>query len=148
MTVTKEMERKTLEKIKQMVAELGEDSYLATAFDGVYEIAEQNIENDWGCTTREYVEASFKVEEKARKEREEIVKQIESLKEAYETVLKREEETKEKAESYKKQLAELGIDLMTARREADSYKAMTEGLECDVMKLKAKLYDYMAREVK
>ncbi len=34
MIATKEQERKTLEKIKQMVAELGENSYLAAAFTG------------------------------------------------------------------------------------------------------------------
>lgn len=43
---TKEQEREALEKIKAMVAELGPDSYLATAFEGVFEDAEQNIEFD------------------------------------------------------------------------------------------------------
>ena len=44
---TKRNERDTLEVIRQMVADLGEDSYLATAFQGCFEIAEQNIENDF-----------------------------------------------------------------------------------------------------
>lgn len=43
---TKAQERETLEKIKAMVAELGPQSYLATAFEGVFEDAEQNIEDD------------------------------------------------------------------------------------------------------
>lgn len=43
---TKAQERETLEKIKAMVAELGPQSYLATAFDGAFEDAEQNIEFD------------------------------------------------------------------------------------------------------
>ncbi|MDE6933357.1 MAG: hypothetical protein K2P37_11790, partial [Oscillospiraceae bacterium] len=43
---TKEQERETLEKIKAMIAELGPQSYLKTAFDGVYEVAEMNIEED------------------------------------------------------------------------------------------------------
>ena len=34
---TKEQERETLEKIKAMVAELGPQSYLKTAFEGVFE---------------------------------------------------------------------------------------------------------------
>jgi|GEM_PF-2898497 len=68
MIVTKEQERKTLEKIKQMVAELGEDSYLAAAFTGAFELAEQNIENDWGCTMAERAERMERdAEEKARK---------------------------------------------------------------------------------
>ncbi|WP_346298558.1 hypothetical protein [Alistipes sp.] len=43
---TKEQEREALEKIKAMVAELGPQSYLKTAFEGVFEDAEQNIEDD------------------------------------------------------------------------------------------------------
>lgn len=47
-TATKEQEREALEKIKRMVAELGPQSYLATAFEGCFEDAEGNIENDFG----------------------------------------------------------------------------------------------------
>jgi len=43
---TKEQERETLEKIKAMVAELGPRSYLKTAFEGVFEVAEMNIDED------------------------------------------------------------------------------------------------------
>ena len=43
---TKEQERETLEKIKAMVAKLGPQSYLKTAFEGVYEVAEMNIDED------------------------------------------------------------------------------------------------------
>ena len=45
-SATKEQERETLEKIKEMIAELGPQSYLATAFEGCFEDAEQNIEDD------------------------------------------------------------------------------------------------------
>lgn len=47
---TKEQERKALEQIRKIVAGLGEDSYVATAFEGCFEIAEQNIENDFACS--------------------------------------------------------------------------------------------------
>lgn len=43
---TKEQERETIEKIKAMVAELGPQSYLATALEGVFELAEMNIDED------------------------------------------------------------------------------------------------------
>lgn len=38
MIATKEEERQVLEKIKKMVAELGENSYLAAAFTGSFEM--------------------------------------------------------------------------------------------------------------
>lgn len=43
---TKQQERDTLAKIREMVAELGPQSYLKTAFKGAFEDAEQNIEDD------------------------------------------------------------------------------------------------------
>ena len=60
---TKDQERETLEKIKAMVAELGPQSYLATAFEGCFEDAEGNIENDFGDSMKGRVEMA---EEKAR----------------------------------------------------------------------------------
>ena len=44
---TKQQERDTLAAIRKMVEELGPQSYLATAFDGCFEDAENNIENDF-----------------------------------------------------------------------------------------------------
>lgn len=43
---TKQQERDTLEAIKRMVEELGPQSYLATAFDGCFRDAEDNIDDD------------------------------------------------------------------------------------------------------
>lgn len=60
---TKDQEREALEKIKAMVAELGPQSYLATAFEGCFEDAETNIENDFAFSMKSRVEMA---EEKAR----------------------------------------------------------------------------------
>jgi len=43
---TKQQERDALNKIRKIVAELGENSYIATAFQGIFNYAEQNIEFD------------------------------------------------------------------------------------------------------
>ena len=59
MIATKEQERKALAKIRKIVEELGEDSYVATAFEGCFEKAEENIENDWaGSWKQEFVAAN------------------------------------------------------------------------------------------
>lgn len=55
-TATKEQERETLEKIKAMIAELGPQSYLAAAFDGCFEDAEQNIEDDAAYSMKARIE--------------------------------------------------------------------------------------------
>ena len=50
---TKEQERKALAQIKEIVASLGEDSYIGTAFEGCFEDAETNIENDWALSMKD-----------------------------------------------------------------------------------------------
>lgn len=60
MAATKEQERKALEKIKKIVEELGADSYIAMAFEGCFEIAEDNIGNDFGCSMKQRVEKAEK----------------------------------------------------------------------------------------
>ena len=45
-SATKQQDRDTLAVIRKMVEELGPQSYLATAFEGCFEDAEQNIEDD------------------------------------------------------------------------------------------------------
>lgn len=56
MATTKEQEIKALEKIKKIVADLGEDSYIGMAFDGCFEVAEENIENDFACSIKQRAE--------------------------------------------------------------------------------------------
>lgn len=57
---TKRNERETLEVIRQLVADLGEQSYLATTFQGCFEIAEENIENDFADSLRGRLDAALK----------------------------------------------------------------------------------------
>lgn len=60
MIATKEQERKALEKIRKIVEELGEDSYIGTAFEGCFEVAEENIENDFACSMKQRAESAEK----------------------------------------------------------------------------------------
>lgn len=60
MVATKEQERKALEKIRKIVADLGEDSYIGTAFEGCFEIAEENIDNDFACSMKQRAERAEK----------------------------------------------------------------------------------------
>lgn len=71
-TATKDQEREALEKIKAIVEALGPDSYIGTALEGCFEIAERNIENDFACSMKRRAEA---VERKA----EELEKKVSAL---------------------------------------------------------------------
>ena len=57
---TKEQERKALEQIRKIVAGLGEGSYIGMAFEGCFEIAEENIENDFELSMKQRAEAAEK----------------------------------------------------------------------------------------
>ncbi len=60
MMATKEQERKALAQIRKIVDGLGEDSYIGMAFEGCYEIAEENIDNDFGCSMKQRWESAEK----------------------------------------------------------------------------------------
>ena len=48
---SKDDERKALRQIRNIVDKLGEDSYIKTAFDGAFGLAEGNIEDDAAFST-------------------------------------------------------------------------------------------------
>lgn len=55
---TKEQERKALAQIRKIVDGLGDGSYIGMAFEGCFEDAETNIENDWGCSMKQRAESA------------------------------------------------------------------------------------------
>lgn len=57
---TKEQERKALAQIRKIVDGLGEGSYIGTAFEGCFEIADSNIENDFGWSMQQRAESAEK----------------------------------------------------------------------------------------
>ena len=73
MIATKDQERKALEEIRKIVDNLGENSYVGAAMEGVLELAEDNIENDFVQSMKESVEKAEKraheLEEKLEEER-------------------------------------------------------------------------------
>lgn len=73
---TKRNERETLETIRQLVADLGEQSYLATAFQGCFEIAEENIENDFADSLRGRLDGALSKIDKLEAQIEELKDQL------------------------------------------------------------------------
>lgn len=81
---TKQQERDTLAAIRKMVEELGPQSYIATAFDGCFEDAENNIENDFGDSMKgRWLHADAQLNA-AKGTIEELKEQLEESKKNYE----------------------------------------------------------------
>lgn len=55
---SKQQERDALDQIRAIVDTLGPDSYLATAFAGCFEDAEENIKNDFACSMKQRLESA------------------------------------------------------------------------------------------
>ena len=150
---TKDQERKALEQIRKIVESLGENSYIGMAFEGCFEIAEENIDNDWGCSMKERAEAAEKNIELARKKYEEIkakLYQAEEWNEGWhrkcdamqETINKMQERIDQKdAELHEEKVAR-GMTEIDRIKTDDEIK----NLKAEIIKLKAKLYDLMVEE--
>jgi chromosome segregation ATPase len=133
---TKEQERKALEKIRAIVAELGENSYVGTALMGTFELAEQNIEFD----------AAFSL----LTERDDVKQELEAAKEKIVNLNRDAEITNalnnrlnDRIEEYQGQIREL----QTKFDAASETKLMLEDVNAAhqklVVELKAKCYDLM-----
>lgn len=147
---TKDQERKALEQIRKIVAGLGEESYIGKAFEGCFEVAQDNIDNDFWNSPKESVRT---LRNNLQSERMTADTQREQVK-----MLKGELiEMKKKADAAEIQynMTQKTADNWCAKyhEAADSAKEnwnkfreqenKVEALELENMKLKARLYDMM-----
>lgn len=153
---TKDQERKVLDQIKKMVEELGEGSYIAAAFDGCWEVAEDNIGNDFACNAmdraaqaaRAEMMGMLKEERRAyKKAADEASGQIESLNTQIADIKKMwqrdvQEETHKTAEQVKEANEKQNTINKLVVEAADLQKTI-EGKDLEIVKLKAQLYDFM-----
>lgn len=120
---TKEQEREALAKIVKIIEGLGPGSYVGIAFEGCFKDAEDNIENDFGCSMKQKLESA----ETRLADAEERLKELDGL------IAKLKEERKALEEKLAKQsLPEwLRFDLhaLAAEDSAAARKRMEESAE-------------------
>lgn len=136
MLTTKDQERAALDRIRKIVAELGPDSYIGTAFTGVWEIAESNIDNDFGDSARERWESA----------REEAEKQKACANEAEQRAEKAQRDASIYLEGFGAVSAErdsLIQRFSEIEKENDDLAGQLRAAEHEILVLKARLYDYM-----
>lgn len=143
---TKEQERKALEQIRKIVEGLGEDSYIGTAFEGCFRVAEENIENDWACSMKERAELAERNLVLERNRIMELQKEIE----ARETEVKEANEDaqhwRDKYHNLSKRFDELsGFNTQNWNKFREQ-EDRADALEQEIIKLKAKLYDLMVAD--
>lgn len=144
---TKAEERKALEQIRKIVSGLGEESYIGRAFEGCFEIAEGNIDNDFWNSPKEAVITTRENAEAAKKEAAELHEEIDAVKARYEKnidELKAENSNlSEKIETLHHKVSEVTEMCNKNWNNFREQEDRAEALELENMKLKAKLYDMM-----
>lgn len=143
--VTKEQERKALEKIRKIIEELGEDSYIGTAFEGCCDLAEQNIIDDAAYSMKGEAQRLADENWQRRKEIGELKNRITGLETINENLNKQVAMKSERIDELNKHLEDAGnqwTETWNAFREQED---RAEVLEQEVIKLKAKLYDLITK---
>lgn len=153
----KEQERKALEQIREIVAGLGEDSYIGTAFEGCFEIAEENIENDFACSMKQRAEAAEKRAEHNKKEADRFKEAAEETRKhaagVEENLQKTEAAYEAQMQTLKDRLARVEAELAEATeakvkyfRQSSDLTLQLSHMEIENTKLKAKLFDLLFKD--
>lgn len=140
---TKDQERKALAQIRKIVEGLGEESYIGIAFEGCFEIAEENIENDFACSMKQRAEKAEKDKEYfhgiANTEAAEIARLEKRAEEAERLFNEKTGEASKYYASWQEAVAVANESLQADAAQGEKMRAM----EDEIMRLKAKLYDMM-----
>lgn len=142
---TKQQELEALKKICEIVAELGPDSYIATAFEGCFEIARSNIENDFADSMKaRWQDADRKLNE-ANGTIEDLQTKLAESEKDYETAHATAQQIAEEKDA---EIASIKNELINASKMADcikEYQRRIEKAEGEIICLKAKLYDCLIK---
>lgn len=151
---TKDQERKALEQIRKIVDELGENSYIGMAFEGCFEIAEKNIVNDLGCSMKQRCRSAEKEAAQLANDVVRLQKTNRVLMEENENIARKYDKEKESGTAFAVKYAELDARAEEYKQSAlenwNKFRETEDKLEAanaEILKLKAKLYDYMVKEV-
>lgn len=142
---TKEQERKALEQIRKIVEGLGEDSYIGTAFEGCFRVAEDNIENDWACSMKERAEIA---ERNLVLERNRMMQMQKELDAREQEVKESNEDAQEWHKRYDKVVGSMNTYHDEAIKNWNMFREQEDkaiALEEEIIRLKAKLYDLIAK---
>lgn len=140
---TKKQEMEALEQIKMIVKGLGKNSYLEMAFEGCFEIAEENIQNDWGGSYKQIADSAETKRARAEKELEQAKGDRAAAEERAANLQKQIEQKNQRIDELNAQLIEATNQ---AVKENNNYRQAAEEAEkkdLEIIKLKARLFDLL-----
>lgn len=141
--MTKEQERKLLEKISAIIQEAGPDSYIAITFSGIIEQAEENIENDFANNYKELYEHSKEVITEMKRDAAGDQKTIAELRQYNQALSIRVDSETDRADGLRKEVHDVIKENEEYMDRIMENEKRIETLESEIITLKAKLYDLM-----
>lgn len=150
---TKEQERKAMEKIRGIVNGLGEYSYIGSAMEGVWEIMEENIDNDFALSMgdrlkekdkeiKDLTELAYNADKAMKDAVDAVSAQSFKLGEAEKEI----ESLKKVIDSNGKEISDRCGQISQLEDENSDYVTEIASLKDEIIHLKAKLYDLMVKE--
>lgn len=142
---TKAEEYRALEQIKKIVSALGTDSYIATAFEGCFEVAEGNIDNDFACSMKQRAESAERQAQQKIKEAEASKAEVKRLEGINKEMRRDLEGTEQTLANERKQNAEeisrLNGIISECHRDLEGTGQQIADLKSEIIRLKAQVYD-------
>lgn len=142
---TKAEEYKALEQIKKIVSALGADSYIAIAFEGCFEVAEGNIDNDFACSMKQRAESAERQAQQKIKEAEASKAEVKRLEGINKEMRRDLEGTEQTLANERKQNAEeisrLNGIISECHRDLEGTGQQIADLKSEIIRLKAQVYD-------
>lgn len=138
---TKEQELKALGQIRKIVENLGEDSYIGLALEGCFEMAEENIENDFACSWKQKAESAEKRAQRAEESARDCKKALEAAKKGAEEWKSIATQNMDKTNTMLEKYGELGEKHNEMVAKNVELQEVLDEKDLEIVKLKAKLYD-------
>lgn len=141
---TKDQERKALEQIAEIIRKIGgADSYIGKAFEGCIEIAQDNIDNDFWNSQKDYIERLNKSLDSAASKMNDKIEELIEMKKRAEFAENQFNMTQKTADSWCAKYHEAADSATENWNKFREQEDKVAALELENMKLKAKLYDMM-----
>ncbi len=138
---SKEQELKALGQIRKLVENLGEDSYIGFAFEGCFEMAEENIENDFACSWKQKAESAERNIEVIKDSEEDCRKLLEKTNKDVDDWRSVAQQNMDKVNTLLEKYGELGEKHNGVVAKNIELQKTLDEKDLEIMKLKAKLYD-------
>lgn len=145
---TKQEERAALQKIREILENLEPESYVRMAITPrVLEMAADNIEFDFGNSPDDAIEYWQKTANEYGEELFATKEELQKKTGAFDSMAKHANKCEMEIVELKAEIEDLRYKKDSAVAESAHLGGVCDKLENEILRLKAKLYDYMAKEV-